>query len=486
MSNKIFSKLTKERRKEFQIETSIIDGPEGRKVMKAPITLEAKEHIRNIYENYIYYKKHGIDTLIDCEFYDDHVVFKFLEGQSIGAKLLAAIERRDKKEYEHLLGIYKDLVYSTIMEPERFYSSTEFLEIFGDYKELEGKHAAKYLNVDMSFDNIIFNEDEKWNIIDYEWIMKFSIPVDFIIYRGIFGFYNKFGKIMADFVSIDDMFHYVDISKEDQVIYRNMDRDFVSYVNGLGDSYGNILNRYKKDIYYLEEQRKEQGLILQFFVDDGNGYHEDRAINYQIGKEEDEIAVSLDLSKFQDIKSIRIDPLNDSCIISLSSLLLYDEKNEVLNIWRDHPDYCKHNAITMEDNLMMFHHKDPHIIIDRGWDKKFKKIQLTFTLIQRGSSGVEEGMALIGNQFLKIKEEFNDLKEQYGVILEIKHELEKSLNTLVNQQSLMKIKINEAQVPTQSTSAEDAQLRVENEYIKSTKAYKLFIEKKVNKYVYGR
>ena len=57
----------------------------------------------------------------------------------------------------------------------------EFQSIFGEQEGLEGKEASKMLNIDLTLDNIILEEESgKPQIIDYEWVFPFPIPVDFI------------------------------------------------------------------------------------------------------------------------------------------------------------------------------------------------------------------------------------------------------------------------------------------------------------------
>ena len=51
---------------------------------------------------------------------------------------------------------------------------------------------GKEMNIDMSFDNIITDQtDNKYKIIDYEWVFPFPIPVKFVIYRAVVCFLYK-------------------------------------------------------------------------------------------------------------------------------------------------------------------------------------------------------------------------------------------------------------------------------------------------------
>jgi hypothetical protein len=486
MRKKIFSKLTKERKEEFQIETSIVIEEDGcKKVIKSAIGQKAKEHIREIYENYIYYKKHGVDTLVPCVLIDDAAEFEFIQGKSCCYHLLSAIWEQNLDQFYKLLKSYKLLVESTALEKEEFYASTEFQEVFGVHEELNGKQASKYLNVDMSFDNIIFKDNGEVSILDYEWILKFPVPVDFIIYRAILGFYSKYGKRMADFATIDNMMDFMNITMEEQNIYREMDQEFVNYVNGTGDSYANMLNQYKKDVYYLSDVTGINTTFAQVFVDTGDGYIEERAYKAFIGAEEKEVCLQIDLSGYEQIKAIRIDPMNTACILDVSSIRMSKENGEAVE-FLNRKESLLHNAVFLNENILLFAHQDPQIILDEEIEGRYESLKVSFSIIEHDLSKVGKGTALISESFSRVQTEFKELEEQYGIILDVKQGLEKRLNSLANENSLMKIKLSEdSSKEIEEISTEQSKIEAENAYIKSTKAYKLFLEKKVNKNVHG-
>ena len=94
----LYSKFTRERNPQFQLETSIVEDEQGIKtVQKRALNPSGKKHIVNMYENYLRFSKKDTSYFLECTYKDDKVIFPYVEGKSLYAKLVAALDLRDKE-----------------------------------------------------------------------------------------------------------------------------------------------------------------------------------------------------------------------------------------------------------------------------------------------------------------------------------------------------------------------------------------------------
>ena len=83
----LYSKFTRERNPQFQLETSIVEDEQGIKtVQKRALNPSGKKHIVNMYENYLRFSKKDTSYFLECTYKDDKVIFPYVEGKSLYAK----------------------------------------------------------------------------------------------------------------------------------------------------------------------------------------------------------------------------------------------------------------------------------------------------------------------------------------------------------------------------------------------------------------
>ena len=246
-TNKVFSKFTKERKEEFQIETGIYNDIDGKFVVKRGINPKSIQHVLKMSEIYEKYNKYGINMLNKCEkFGIDGLKFEFINGESLNKRLINAVMKRDKKLFEKLLVEYMDIVHEieSKLGTESFDNSEEFRNVFGDAKEIIGEKACKAFIFDLIMENLIYT-GKTYTIIDYEWYFDFAVPNEFVIFRAVWGFYSMHGKLMDGFISFDEILKIVGVPCDRVGKYLCMNDRFVEYVNGK-DGYSDILAKYKK------------------------------------------------------------------------------------------------------------------------------------------------------------------------------------------------------------------------------------------------
>lgn len=425
---KIYSKITKERQKQFQIETYITQDGDEKQVVKKALTPECIEHIQGMQR---YYEKHRSANFL-CPsrmISEKEVAFEFLQGKSLCNEMLEALAQRAEAKFISYLRIYDEIIRQNVQVVKGpFMAENGFEEIFGNVAFENEIEYATGLNIDMAFDNIIRDEsDGSYKIIDYEWVFPLNIPIKFVIYRAVLAFYTRNASAMKDIIDLGEIYGCFDITDSETIVFDHMNEAFNAYVYGGQDGYNSSVIAYKKEVYDVKKMLPEENLFLQVFLNDGTKYLEGRAItNHVIGKR---VKMDIPLEFTQKVSEIRVDPLNVSCVLKNLQVKVVTKENDEYEI----KEY-QHNAIITKDNDFIFVSEDPQLIFQNCWENQLKMIKIRFTIKE---AGLQDNPMLV------------------------------ALSEIKNQMN---------QMETQMRKVEG-----ELEYIKGTKVYKTLLERKVDK-----
>lgn len=425
---KIYSKITKERQKQFQIETYITQDGDEKQVVKKALTPECIEHIQGMQR---YYEKHRSANFL-CPsrmISEKEVAFEFLQGKSLCNEMLEALAQRAEAKFISYLRIYDEIIRQNVQVVKGpFMAENGFEEIFGNVAFEDEIEYATGLNIDMAFDNIIRDEsDGSYKIIDYEWVFPLNIPIKFVIYRAVLAFYTRNASAMKDIIGLEEIYGCFDITDSETIIFDHMNEAFNAYVYGGQDGYNSSVIAYKKEVYDVKKLLPEENLFLQVFLNDGTKYLEGRAItNHVIGKR---VKMDIPLGFTQKVSEIRVDPLNVSCVLKNLQVKVVTKENDEYEV----KEY-QHNAIITKDNDFIFVSEDPQLIFQNCWENQLKMIKIRFTIKE---AGLQDNPMLV------------------------------ALSEIKNQMN---------QMETQMRKVEG-----ELEYIKGTKVYKTLLERKVDK-----
>lgn len=425
---KIYSKITKERQKQFQIETYITQDGDEKQVVKKALTPECIEHIQGMQR---YYEKHRSANFL-CPsrmISEKEVAFEFLQGKSLCNEMLEALAQRTEAKFISYLRIYDEIIRQNVQVVKgSFMAENGFEEIFGNVAFEDEIEYATGLNIDMAFDNIIRDEsDGSYKIIDYEWVFPFNIPIKFVIYRAVLAFYTRNASAMKDIIDLGEIYGCFDITDSETIIFDHMNEAFNAYVYGGQGGYNSSVIAYKKEVYDVKKLLPEENLFLQVFLNDGTKYLEGRAItNHVIGKR---VKMDIPFEFTQKVSEIRVDPLNVSCVLKNLQVKVVTKENDEYEI----KEY-QHNAIITKDNDFIFVSEDPQLIFQNCWENQLKMIKIRFTIKE---AGLQDNPMLV------------------------------ALSEIKNQMN---------QIETQMRKVEN-----ELEYIKGTKVYKTLLERKVDK-----
>ncbi len=251
----LYSNFKREIGLKYQIETDILEEQARKYSKKTPISKKSKEHISEIYENYKILCKQ-LDscetfTIAPCKKIKNSIIFDYIEGENLSDTLQELILSQKREKIISFMQEYKKLIEKYYFKARKVekYSTKKVADIFGEH-DFENVFVYDMLNIDLIMDNIIKTKN-KYTIIDYEFIINNSLPVDYIIARTVFNIYYKFCDVLSDVISKEEMFKTLDIKLEDAKKYYEMEKSFQRYV--FKDANYTIGNQYQKAHLLLEE-----------------------------------------------------------------------------------------------------------------------------------------------------------------------------------------------------------------------------------------
>ena len=444
---KIYSKITRERAPRFQIETAIYQDEAGQKyVDKCQISPAGEEHIANIYRHYEAFSLQNKATYVECQRVGKGLRFPFIKGKSYFEYLLEAVTQGHEEVFYQTLDKYRKRVEEVYQECQPFRVEKQFTPIFGVVEGQEGVLASPRLNIDLTFDNMIVEEDGQTKIIDYEWMFDCLVPLKFVYFRAVKAFFVKNHALLEGFMTREAVNEFFGISQEDVATYENMNNCFMDYINDNDNSYDKIIGAYAKPPV-TQGMTVEVGTgEAQLFVNDGSGYIEGNCILTVIPDEHNVVSLEVDLSEYPNIKELRIDPLNVSAVIRMRKF--YFSKvtgNEAIKM-----EDVLHNGWRGQDDIWIFENDDPQILIPLKPEDAVSKIYCEFEILM---TNMEAYQGYI-----------NPYKEKLQMF---KHSEAGRMTRLVEEQRVQNQRIVHL-------------LKDKLAYIEGTKLYKLLLKKKVD------
>lgn len=284
---------------------------EGRKVVKKAPRVEAAsfqiDRIKNSYN--LLTGAYDDDILSINKFTESEgtLSFDFLEGRTFEEVVDEAFEN------EGYAGVLKEVKrYIEVIKGREgcvpFHKTEEFIKVFGNIDLYGDIDALNVANVDMIFGNIIIND--KWNLIDYEWTFDFPVPIGYIIYRALMVYIN-FTPARRKLYQ-QGIFADLGITEREMTAYRSMDAHFYDYALGADNEYVSVLkSRVDMKAAFNEVLSKN---FAKVYFDRGSGFNEKDTRLFPRIEDMCGSVIEFDIPK--DVVSIRIDPVEEPCIIS--------------------------------------------------------------------------------------------------------------------------------------------------------------------------
>ena len=230
MDEILYAKISNERDARFQTVTTVLRRNGARYIKKRSLTFAAKDHVCGIvHKGQILrstYANIENVTVCDVKTDGDGVLFEYVEGRRFDSIFADASRNGEAKQIIETLNCYWDWVKG-MQNLDAFYMTPEFLEVFGDVAIDPMAVAGTNVNVDMIFSNLICNE--KCNIIDYEWVFPFPVPLEYVLFKALFTSV-EFSCLTEEIKHAVYQHFGLDENKCEQ--YMRMEKNFQSYVKG--------------------------------------------------------------------------------------------------------------------------------------------------------------------------------------------------------------------------------------------------------------
>ncbi|MBP1991148.1 glycosyltransferase [Paenibacillus eucommiae] len=253
--NVLFAKYNRERLPQYQIETAIISSDNGLIARKKALTPVSIAHINQIYINYSLLREtYPTLNLSEAKLEGDSLFLSYITGSYYDNLVIESIINEDRTSLHALLDLFVAFLDRLSVKKDIFISDEAFEKVFATSLSLQETKVLNIANIDLTFDNLVYDADHSIVVIDYEWVFEFAIPAEFILFRSINELNAKYYDYLNGEFSIEFIFEYVGITKEKVELYNNLEQGFQKYVFGEEREY-QIANKYlKKSTSFVDMQ----------------------------------------------------------------------------------------------------------------------------------------------------------------------------------------------------------------------------------------
>lgn len=261
MKNVLFVKYNRTRRLEYQISTSIWEENGTTWVEKKALNEEAISHIKSLKEKSEQIKKtqKNVKVLIP-QMKEKSAIYEYIDGKTLQESLMDVIEQKEVlleriKKLNEIIFDYHDEYL------EEFSVSDNFQKIFGVVENVTGL-AVKPANLDCLYDNFI-EKDKEIYCLDCEWVVDCLVPIDYLKYRSVFYFYQRYRMYLEKYMTEEEFLEYFGFQADVVDVYFEMEDHYQHYAHGKNREYI-YTDRYKKPIK-SRDNLEEEGFDLNSF-----------------------------------------------------------------------------------------------------------------------------------------------------------------------------------------------------------------------------
>lgn len=260
-SDIVYSKISTERKEEFKICTNIVKKNEEYIVEKVALTEKGIQHFNEINEFYKNSQKQNEKWFKYCPVrqIDNKLIFDFIDGQNLESLVDLYVKNNDFGKVFKTMDLLYEIISDGIIES--FNVNEEFLNVFGnhDFELLLNEKSIRFCDIDIILENVVLTKNNKFYILDYEWVFDCTVPISFILYRAILHS-MAISKLPTE--QIDELYKRYGISTELRELYLSMEEHFQNYVSDkkISDYYTQL---HSQVIELSKEQNRD---FLDIFV----------------------------------------------------------------------------------------------------------------------------------------------------------------------------------------------------------------------------
>ena len=343
----IYAKISDDRDERFQIVTRIIENSDGnRSVEKYALTQAANEHIEKMKRNSIletekYYNLSNISNDLS------KLEYEYIRENNLNDYMYKSLKKGDVNSFKDELQKVYISFFSGAQESDDFYTQ-DFIQVFGNQRGNRSYRCICPANIDLVLDNIYILQN-KYCVIDCEWVFDFFVPSEFIMWRAINELYNKYPELynILDRRIVHDWFG---ISKEDESVFLTWSLHFSQVYVGcdsLASSYQQTIEMPFEQI--VDEYRNKKYIISVLYLNNGSGYSESNIIRNEYRLVNNSFTLEFDVSDNPNLISARWDPAENPCSCKNIKVFLDDVAYTAFTT----------NADSVYDNVFVFNNMDP-------------------------------------------------------------------------------------------------------------------------------
>ena len=303
----LYVKLNQGRKEKFRLLTRIVRENGEVRAEKEAMVPQAEEFVEKLEK--LGTESTGSDKYrnLPCKVENGKISYPLLTGKTLHQEIAELAHKGEIEEIKPLLKKFYQEFFGArkVMD----YRTEEFCEVFGDYPGRSDYECVCPANVDLICSNIFMGENGN-QIIDYEWMFDFPVPVNFIMWRLIHELYTHISEL-PQLCHEDEMMAEFEIGYTDYEIFMKWTMHFVYEYVGCDTLMPFEQKRMPVSVTDIINREKEKHQMhSKVYYDLGGGFCEEHTLHVEGKLTGSRFRVEFDLSGIEGIQNIRWNPAN--------------------------------------------------------------------------------------------------------------------------------------------------------------------------------
>ncbi len=232
MSRVLYVRTSLNRLSEYQVTTRILRREDGTRVVrKSAANPRATSFVRSLINKSQSLAMYALPfTIVPTTRFWHEVELPYIEGETLHERWTTALKLGDRSGLLSLCDEFRQLVHSlpSVTAPP----NEIFIATFGVGTSTKEQYVEPGL-IDLRFDNLIIDKHEKLFLVDYEWTVPFALPISFILFRAIAGWFASLVSYAPwRVISLSELLDAAGIPRSDVLRLESMEQFFQSSVHG--------------------------------------------------------------------------------------------------------------------------------------------------------------------------------------------------------------------------------------------------------------
>ena len=303
----LYVKLNQGRKEKFRLLTRIVRENGEVRAEKEAMVPQAEEFVEKLEK--LGTESTGSDKYrnLPCKAENGKIAYPLLTGKTLHQEIAKLAHKGEIEEIKTLLKKFYQEFFGArkVMD----YRTGEFCEVFGDYPGRSDYECVCPANVDLICSNIFMGENGN-QIIDYEWMFDFPVPVNFIMWRLIHELYTHISEL-PQLCHEDEMMAEFEIGYTDYEIFMKWTMHFVYEYVGCDTLMPFEQKRMPVSVTDIINCEKEKHQMhSKVYYDLGGGFCEEHTLHVEGKLTGSRFRVEFNLSGIEGVQNIRWNPAN--------------------------------------------------------------------------------------------------------------------------------------------------------------------------------